>query len=119
MPTLHVLTRDLFLSMVKFMELLDLQVKGGYGIRKILQILKILLKKLLLLKLMSNFVILLSIPKYNQFQLLLQIFVPQLQMVNYFFGLSIQNYLNKNHSNSVLILTESIQLIIMKVEIIF
>lgn len=115
----HVLTRDLSLWMVNFMELLDPQVKDGYGIPKILRTLKILLKKLLLSKQMSNFVISLFIPKYKQFQLLLQIFVLQLQMANFFFGLLIQNYLNKNHSNSVLILTESTQLIIMKVETIF
>lgn len=119
MQILPALTKDLSLVMVNFMGLLDHQGKDGYGILKILQILKILLKKLLLSKQMSNSVILLSIPKYKAFQLLLQISVPQLQMVNFYFGLLIQNYLNKNHSNSALILIESIRLIIMKVGIIF
>ena len=119
MQILPALTKDLSLVMVNFMGLLDHQGKDGYGILKILQILKILLKKLLLSKQMSNSVILLSIPKYKAFQLLLQISVPQLQMVNFYFGLLIQNYLNKNHSNSVPILIESIQSIIMIVGIIF
>jgi hypothetical protein len=99
MLILHALIRADFLLMGNFMELSDPQEKDQYGIQKMLQIRKISPKKLRLLKLMLNFVTLLSILKYKPSQLLLPIFVPRLQMASFCFGLLIRNYQNKNLLN--------------------